>query len=91
MMGWLYMFPRRLYWRRWQPKLSKLSQHFFLDLVRELSDSISYFLPSGVPRMKICFVLQQSVLSSSLNKHLASLFTGICWSLVLSSICWNTN
>jgi hypothetical protein len=34
----LYTFPRRLFWRRWQPKLSKLSQHFFSDLVRELSD-----------------------------------------------------
>jgi hypothetical protein len=38
-MGSLYRFPRRLFWRRWQPKLSKLSQHFFLDLVLELSDS----------------------------------------------------
>jgi hypothetical protein len=38
-MGSLYTFPRRLFGRRWQPKLSKLSQHFFLDLVRELSDS----------------------------------------------------
>jgi hypothetical protein len=34
----LCTFSRRLFWRRWQPKLSKLSQHFFLDLVRELSD-----------------------------------------------------
>jgi hypothetical protein len=24
-------------WRRWQPKLSKFSQHFFSDLVQELS------------------------------------------------------
>jgi hypothetical protein len=38
-MGSLYTFPRRLFWRRWRPKLSKLSQHFFSDLVRELSDS----------------------------------------------------
>jgi hypothetical protein len=36
------MFPRRLFWRRWQPKLRKLSQHFFFDLVQDLSDSI-YF------------------------------------------------
>jgi hypothetical protein len=36
MMGSLYTFPMRLFWRRWQPKLSKLSQHFFFDLVREL-------------------------------------------------------
>jgi hypothetical protein len=32
-MGSLYTFPRR-----WQPKLSKLSQHFFFDPVWELSD-----------------------------------------------------
>jgi hypothetical protein len=37
MMGSLYTVPRKLFWRRWQPKLSKLSQHFFFDLVRELS------------------------------------------------------
>jgi hypothetical protein len=35
--GSLYTFPRRLFLRRWQPKLSKLSQHFFSDIVRELS------------------------------------------------------
>jgi hypothetical protein len=35
----LYMFPRRLFWRRWQPTFSKLSQHFFFYLVRELSDT----------------------------------------------------
>jgi hypothetical protein len=35
----LYTFPRRQLWRIWQPKLSKLSQHFFFDLVCELSDS----------------------------------------------------
>jgi hypothetical protein len=34
MMGSLYMFPRRLFWRRWQPKLSYAS--VFFDLVREL-------------------------------------------------------
>jgi hypothetical protein len=39
MIGSLYTFPRRLFWRRWQPTLSKLSQHFFFDLVRELSDT----------------------------------------------------
>jgi hypothetical protein len=33
-MGSLYTFPRRLFWRRWCPKLCKLSQHFFFDLVR---------------------------------------------------------
>jgi hypothetical protein len=38
-MGSLYTFPRRLFWMRWQPKLGKLSQHFFFDLVRELSDT----------------------------------------------------
>jgi hypothetical protein len=36
------MFPRRLFCRRWQPKLSKLSQYFFFNLVRELPDSTSY-------------------------------------------------
>jgi hypothetical protein len=36
-MGSLYMLPRRLFWRRWQRKLSKLSQHFLFDLVWELS------------------------------------------------------
>jgi hypothetical protein len=54
MMGSLYTFPRRLFWRRWQSKLCKLSQHFFFDSVRELSDS------SGIMFMfKIykCFVL----------------------------------
>jgi hypothetical protein len=40
--GSLYAFPRRLFWRRRQPKLSKLSQHFFFDLVRELSGRTSY-------------------------------------------------
>jgi hypothetical protein len=38
----LCVFPRRLFWRRWQPKLSKLNQHFFLDLAQELSNSTSY-------------------------------------------------
>jgi hypothetical protein len=42
--GLLYKFPRRLFRRRWQPKVSKLSQHFFFDLVWELSDSTSYIL-----------------------------------------------
>jgi hypothetical protein len=28
-MGLLYMFPGRLFWRRRQLKLSKLNQHFF--------------------------------------------------------------
>jgi hypothetical protein len=41
-MGSLYTFSRRPFWSRWQPKLSKLSQHFFFDLVRELSDGTSY-------------------------------------------------
>jgi hypothetical protein len=31
--------PNGLFWRRWQPKLSKQSQNFFLDLVRELFDT----------------------------------------------------
>jgi hypothetical protein len=38
-MGSLYTFPRRLFWSRLQPKLSTLSQHFFFDLVRELTDT----------------------------------------------------
>jgi hypothetical protein len=37
-MGSLYTFPRWLLWRRWQPKLSKLSQHVFFDLVWKLSN-----------------------------------------------------
>jgi hypothetical protein len=41
MMGLLYTFPRRLFWMRWQPKLSKLGQYFFFDLVWELTDSTS--------------------------------------------------
>jgi hypothetical protein len=43
--GSLHTFPRRLFWRRWQPKLSKISQHFSFDLVRELSDGTSYLVP----------------------------------------------
>jgi hypothetical protein len=39
--GSLYTFPRRLFWMRWEPKLSKLSRQFFFDLVQELSDSTS--------------------------------------------------
>jgi hypothetical protein len=42
MMVSLYTFPRRLFWRRWLPKLSKLSQYFFFDLPWELSDRTSY-------------------------------------------------
>jgi hypothetical protein len=41
-MGSVHKFPRKLFWRRWQPKLSKLSKHFFFDLVWELSDSSLY-------------------------------------------------
>jgi hypothetical protein len=37
-MGSLYTFPRILLWRR-QPKLSKLSQHFFIYLVWEISNT----------------------------------------------------
>jgi hypothetical protein len=33
------MFPRRLFWRGWQPELSKLCQPFFFDLVWELSNT----------------------------------------------------
>jgi hypothetical protein len=40
-MGSLYTFPRRLFWRRWEPKLSTLSLHVFFYLVRELPDSTS--------------------------------------------------
>jgi hypothetical protein len=38
-MGLLYTFPRRLSRMWWQLKLSKLSQHFFSDPVRELSNT----------------------------------------------------
>jgi hypothetical protein len=37
-MGSLCTFLRRIFWRKRQTKLSNLKQHFFLDLVRELSD-----------------------------------------------------
>jgi hypothetical protein len=40
----LNVFPRRLFWRRWQTKLSKLSQHFFFNLVWELSDTPLFFV-----------------------------------------------
>jgi hypothetical protein len=40
MIGLLYTFRRRLFWRRWHPKLCKLSQHFFFDLVWEFSDTL---------------------------------------------------
>jgi hypothetical protein len=39
--------PKELFRRRWQPKLSKLSHHFFFDLVQEFSDSTSYFKVTG--------------------------------------------
>jgi hypothetical protein len=42
MMESLYPFPRRLFWRRMQQKFSKLRQHFFVYLVGELCDRISY-------------------------------------------------
>jgi hypothetical protein len=41
-MGSLYTFQRRLFWRRWQPKLSNLGQHFSFDLVQELYNSTLY-------------------------------------------------
>jgi hypothetical protein len=38
-------FTKRLFQWRWQPKLSKLGQHSFFDLVQKLSDnSHSYYL-----------------------------------------------
>jgi hypothetical protein len=42
-MGSLYTFSRRLFWRRWQPKLSKSSQYFFFYLAREFSDRTHIF------------------------------------------------
>lgn len=41
-----YAFPKILFWRIWQPKLSELSRHFFFDIVRELSDppSITFYI-----------------------------------------------
>jgi hypothetical protein len=48
----LYMFPRRLFWGRWQSKLSKLSQHLFFDLVWELSNAPHIFkLDSTIKEM----------------------------------------
>jgi hypothetical protein len=40
----LHTFPRRLFSRRWQPKLSKLSQHFFFDSAQELSDNSTSYI-----------------------------------------------
>jgi hypothetical protein len=73
-MGSLYTFPMRLFWKRWQPKLSKLSQHFFFDLVRKLSDRISYvalwdiwFLPLRQRhRPTTCWIL---VIPFTLDNH----------------------
>jgi hypothetical protein len=52
-MGSLHTFPRRLFWRIWQPKLNMLSQHFFFILVRELSNTPhnSIFSPKFVFRI----------------------------------------
>jgi hypothetical protein len=42
----LCTFSRRPFWKRWQTKLSKLSQHLFFILVRELAQ--------GNPYTKLC-------------------------------------
>jgi hypothetical protein len=42
-MGSLYMFARRLL-KKMAAKIEKLNQHFFLDLVQELSDSNVSFM-----------------------------------------------
>jgi hypothetical protein len=44
MVGSLYMFRRRLFWKRWQPKSTKSRQHLFFYLVQELSDSTLYII-----------------------------------------------
>jgi hypothetical protein len=54
MMGSLYMFPRRLFWKRWQTKLSKLSQHFFFALVQELSDTPGIVFPRSNTYTELC-------------------------------------
>jgi hypothetical protein len=60
-MGSLYTFPRRLFWRRWQPKWSKLSQHFFFDLVRELSGLSRVILLCSIRRWRWCHHLLYSL------------------------------
>jgi hypothetical protein len=45
----LYTFSRRLFWRRRQPKLNKLRQHFFFDLLRELPNCTSYNIELQTP------------------------------------------
>jgi hypothetical protein len=54
MMGSLYTFPRRLFWKRWQTKLSKLSQLFFFDLVWELSDTLCIVFSQGNTYTQLC-------------------------------------
>jgi hypothetical protein len=41
--GSLCTLPRRLFWRRWQPKLSKINKHFFFHLVWEFSSCMCVY------------------------------------------------
>jgi hypothetical protein len=71
MMGSLYTFPRKLFWRRWQPKLNKLSQHVFFDLVQELSDT-PHFLHLGTSwrRVKLSKLHQNQNMKKLLRHYL---------------------
>jgi hypothetical protein len=53
-MGSLYIFPRRLFWKRWQTKLNKLSHHFFFYLARELSYTPHIVFTQGNPYTELC-------------------------------------
>jgi hypothetical protein len=68
-MGSLYMFPRRLFWRRWHPKFSKLSQHFFSDQSRNFpiapcNGTLQGELTTGLDQYR-----RQCWLSTSLRAH----------------------
>jgi hypothetical protein len=44
----------RLFWKGWQTKLSKLSQHFFVDLIREHSNAPHIVFAQGNPYTEHC-------------------------------------
>jgi hypothetical protein len=64
--GLLYTFPRRLFGRTWQAKLSRLSQHLFFDLVRELSDTHHIGL---ITECKSIFVMQSVLYAAEYGKQ----------------------
>jgi hypothetical protein len=68
--GSLYTFARSPFWKRWQPKLSKLSQHFFFYLVRAFPHSTSYFL--NLRWNKSCLMHFTSYCNTKLYMHSCS-------------------